>query len=253
MKFVILSIICSILFFSSCSNGKGKNTKNLYCKSDNECSLQSEICSSGVCKIPECKQKSDCPENYSCLQGVCNISQCLADDECPIISTCYDGFCTHFRLSCRDYDCPPELTCAVDKRCYSENESIPCKKQTDCKDGVCVQNYCTKKMCTTIKDCPAYSFCEDKSCKTIECDTSCEDSPCLNFSCKRSYLCSSGHDCPLTNLCFEGKCLIPCEKSSDCPGPAICIDKKCQMKKCLEKKDCGDGNCIENICVKTDS
>lgn len=150
------------------------------CVNDASCGGQGTlVCLGGLCRIPECFTRADCPAGRYCTRaqgGVCEPYVPCADD-----STCPRNFgCSRFPAGA----CPPGVdcaqpvcrrlpSCAIDADCQGRSfcdeghcqPSRACDAARPCTGGQsCVGGTCVPGVCRGHPDCEAGRFCSEGAC-----------------------------------------------------------------------------------------
>jgi hypothetical protein len=111
-------------------------------------------------------------------------------------------------------------------------------------EGLCV-------MCNRDSDCPNLLVCapEQGMCQRGDgCynDTNCFEPGTVCWEDRCIHPCEADADCPETEKCREGRCKPVCRQDSDCPYGYICENESCHAPLC----DRGEGTCPAGWSVK---
>tara|TARA_B100000609_G_scaffold199399_1_gene202665 strand:- start:12093 stop:16493 length:4401 start_codon:yes stop_codon:yes gene_type:complete len=219
------------------------------CTVDTECPGE-EICVNGKCYEPGCHaQGASCGQDQNCIQGECkddtckgaNPKTCAADEFCRGT----DGQCVK---PCANVRCPAGQTC-TDGKCGAD----PCASVTCDAGKVCVDGDCEKDNCAGGTACKHGRVCQPSlnTCVTDPCTSvTCPDAKqvCKWGQCEAPPSCTFDNDCPGTQLCVQGKCVID-ECGSGCPNGKICQDGKCLNDPCSGVQCKAGSFCKAGTCV----
>ena len=219
------------------------------CTVDTECPGE-EICVNGKCYEPGCHaQGASCGQDQNCIQGECkddtckgaNPKTCAADEFCRGT----DGQCVK---PCANVQCPAGQTC-TDGKCGAD----PCASVTCDAGKVCVNGDCEKDNCAGGTACKHGRVCQPNlnTCVTDPCTSvTCPDAKqvCKWGQCEAPPSCTFDNDCPGTQLCVQGKCVID-ECGSGCPNGKICQDGKCLNDPCSGVQCKAGSFCKAGTCV----
>ena len=164
------------------------------------------------CKPVGCQSDSECQDREACSNGKC-INPCLLDDPCGVNAECFPQ--RHI-ANCRclsGYEGDPVQGC-IPIGCRSDSE---CPVTQACQNRDCVNPCETGNPCAQNADCLVHQHLAQCRCQIGF--TGDPYRSCLPFP---SPECVEDKDCPSSQVCFEEKCLNPCNKFSPCNAPATC-------------------------------
>ncbi|CAB0029718.1 unnamed protein product, partial [Trichogramma brassicae] len=239
------------------------------------------------CRSVPCVYNADCPPSQlcnlqkhqcydACDKNACGLNAvCIADDH-RAICQCPPGFrpnpladieCSPVDI-CEPNPCHPTAVCVV-----GPNNSPVCQCSPNhvgdpyAVDGKGCQ---LKGQCSTDRDCPVHSVCQNRKC-VDPCDRACGPNALCEIrnrepicKCIRNFVptskgaqdgcvrstnqCSSDVECD-DSVCLDGYCRAVCRFESDCAGGEKCVDKKC-IVPCTNHNQCQlNQACSNNICI----
>jgi hypothetical protein len=196
--------------------------------------------------------------------------------------TLYHGYCPNVdcpsNQECVDHQC--QLVCGNNKTdagetCTSCPQDIVCKSNEKCNQGIC-EVYCGNKQidagetCTSCpKDviCQSYEKCTNTVCQGF-CGNKKKDAGETCTSCPQDAFCSSNERCILgvcegycgNGVIDQGEWCTSCPQDAGCHNGYVCSP---QLESCVKlgtdencfglNDSCGNGHCVNNICVECQS
>ncbi len=203
--------------------------------------------------------------------AVTTTSVCTSDADC----TAPTGTCDPLTRAC--VACLTDAQCGTYTHCIAKacQTFTPCSNSLDCvpakgADGN-AQPICDKSIgectaCLTTNDCPEFSECIAKQCKSFtpcQNSTQCGSDQVCDPATSRCTQCVSDADCTGNSKCEGGACraFVGCVSDKDCtPMGLLCDTSKGMCARCLSDADCpevyncaktgvnGTGECAVDVC-----
>lgn len=239
------------------------------CIDDADCD-GGQLCVESICIDGDCREDSDCSEDWLvCAENRCR-TECNGDGDCPDTTICEDGGC---RDGCRaDADCQVPYICdPATKICEME-----CNSDTDCPGGsLCQGGSC--RGCLSDADCGETLFCQEgvgcvdcltdrhcgggqvcdgirKQCVPSNTVGVCQPDASIEERCSLEGGCQPGLECTEVDDGWTTTtyCMKPCEVTSDCPNAFACFRNFCRPFSSRQELTCEAYSELGNECRSSD-
>ncbi len=219
------------------------------------CSFALTACgeSSGAAGTDATVTTTGCLTDEACPGQICDpltraCVACLTDAQCGTYTHCLAQTCVPFTSCSNSLDC------------------VPAKGADGNAQPICDKSIGECTACLTTNDCPEFSECVAKQCKSFtpcQNSTQCGSDQVCDPATSRCTQCVSDADCTGNSKCEGGACraFVGCVSDKDCtPMGMLCDTGKGMCARCLVDGDCpdvyncqktavsGTGQCVLDVC-----
>ncbi|MEM1415238.1 MAG: hypothetical protein AAGH15_10070 [Myxococcota bacterium] len=240
-----LTPLLAALTLAACSSSPAKSREGESCQSRGDCA-GGLLCVAGTCN------QGDFPVTVA--GGVCESVDCLEQNDCCVFTpTCQmlsddcDGgdmfACDSFQTNCCDGVCVENVcqpfcvggTCTVGVCDRATNLCVECVEDGDCPFG----GTCTGSVC--VGGGGGGACIDDGDCGFFE---ACESGTCVDVGCSTDRECQAASG-DFESRCVGGDCVVPCSTDADCADPvtgdfafAVCQGGQCVPTGCETDLEC---------------
>ncbi|XP_035165832.1 fibrillin-2 [Oxyura jamaicensis] len=242
-------------FHGLCSSGIGITVDG---RDINECALDPDICSNGICENLRGSYRCNCNSGYEPDPSGRN---CVDIDECSVNGLlCDNGLCRNT---------PGSYSCTCPKGYVFSTETDTCEDINECESSPCANGACRNNLGSFNCECSPGSKLDSTGLICIDVDECaeninlCENGQCLNVpgayrcECEMGFTpssdsksCQDIDECSFQNICVFGTC-------NNLPGMFHCIcDDGYELDRtggnCTDIDECADPiNCVNGLCINT--
>ncbi|XP_060119385.1 fibrillin-2 [Heteronotia binoei] len=234
-------------FHGLCSSGVGITVDG---RDINECALDPDICSNGICENLRGSYRCNCNSGYeSDVSG----RSCIDIDECSVNRLlCDNGLCRNT---------PGSYSCTCPKGYIFSSETDTCEDINECESSPCVNSACRNNLGSFICECSSGSKLDSTGLICIDslkgtCWLNIQDNRCevnINGATLKSECCatlgaawgSPCERCELDTACPRGFARVKgvsCEDVNECEVfPGVCPNGRCVNSRGSFQCECPDG------------
>ncbi|XP_022241756.1 fibrillin-1-like [Limulus polyphemus] len=220
------------------------------CTTDTDCPIQ-HICEDSRCGIG-CRSYENCALEEACLNGICQnpcsvFGACGRNAICQPINHRPECFCPpnfhgNPNIICNGgyVDCNQDQDCELGKICDNKQCISGCRDDNNCPyNKVCSSGQC-------LNPCLLPNICgQNAECQPINHEVACScpknmiGSPVIKCSPIIDSYCHNDTQCPIGNICDNGKCIVGCRSDIHCAFEESCFNNHCQ-NPCTIFGACGE-------------